>query len=229
MKFHIPIAAVEISHKAGKMRIVILISFLISINISADALAIDWSPGDQADITAAEKFFNDLHTYRAQFVQISPEGSRSKGWLWLQRPYYLRVEYAPPTNLLLVANGTFLIFMDRDIDQVSKYSYGSGPFRFLLKDKVNLAKDMIVHAIDRNTKLLRLTLVDEDDLQAGSVTISFAEEPMRLVGWTVTDSKGLTTEVALHDHSFGMKLPKKLFRFTEHDKVRPNYRYGIYN
>ena len=211
------------------MHIVILISFLISINISVNALAVDWSPGDQADIIAAEKFFNDLDTYRAQFVQISPEGSRSKGWLWLQRPHYLRVEYAPPTNLLLVANGTFLIFMDRDINQISKYSYGSGPFRFLLKDKIDLAKDMVVHAIDRNTSLLRLTLVDEDDPQAGSVTISFAENPMKLVAWTVTDSQGLTTEVTLHDHSYGMKLPKKLFRFIENDKVRPNYRYGIYD
>ena len=211
------------------MRIVIFISFFISINISANALAVDWSPGDQADITAAERFFNSLDTYRAQFVQISPEGSHSKGWLWLQRPRYLRVEYASPTNLLLVANGTFLIFMDRDIDQVSKYSYGSGPFRFLLKDKVNLSEDMVVRAIDRNTNLLRLTLVDEDDHTAGSVTISFAEKPMSLVGWTVTDSKGRTTQVTLHDHSFGMRLPKKLFRFTEHDKVRPNYRYGMYD
>ena len=210
------------------MRIVIFISFFVSINISANALAVDWSPGDQADITAAERFFNSLDTYRAQFVQISPEGSHSKGWLWLQRPRYLRVEYASPTNLLLVANGTFLIFMDRDIDQVSKYSYGSGPFRFLLKDTVNLSEDMVVHAIDRNTNLLRLTLVDEDDFKAGSVTISFAEKPMSLVGWTVTDSKGLITEVTLHDHSFGMSLPKKLFRFTEHDKVTPNYRYGMY-
>ena len=210
------------------MRIVIFISFFISINISANALAVDWSPGDQADIAAAERFFNSLDTYRAQFVQISPEGSYSKGWLWLQRPNYLRVEYASPTNLLLVANGTFLIFIDRDIGQVSKYSYEYGPFRFLLKDKVNLAEGMVVRAIDRNTNLLRLTLVDEDDFKAGSVTISFAEKPMNLVGWTVTDSKGLITEVTLHDHSFGMRLPKKLFRFTELDKVTPNYRYGIY-
>jgi len=211
------------------MHIAIFITFFISINITANALAVDWSPGDQADITAAERFFNGLDTYRAQFVQVSPEGSHSKGWLWLQRPHYLRVEYAPPTNLLLVANGTFLIFMDRDIDQISKYSYESGPFRFLLKDKVDLTKDMVVKAIDRNTNLLRLTLVDEDDPQGGSVTISFAENPIKLVGWTVTDSKGLKTEITLHNHSFGIQLPKRLFRFTEHDKVRPNYRYGIYD
>jgi outer membrane lipoprotein-sorting protein len=211
------------------MHIVILIFFFISMSMSANALADDWSPGDQADIAAAQGFFNGLDTYRAQFVQISPEGSHSEGWLWLQRPHYFRVEYAPPTNLLLVANGVFLIFMDRDIDQISKYSYESGPFRFLLREKVDLAKDMVVNAIDRNTNLLRLTLVDEDDLKAGSITISFSEEPMRLVGWTVTDSQGLKTEITLHDHSFGLRLPKKLFRFTEHDQVRKDYRYGVYD
>ena len=122
--------------------IAVLSEVLISINISANALAVDWSPGDQADIAAAERFFNSLDTYRAQFVQISPEGSYSKGWLWLQRPHYLRVEYAPPTNLLLVANGTFLIFMDRDIGQVSKYSYGYSRHSFPLSP--NLSSNRIM-------------------------------------------------------------------------------------
>ena len=121
-----------------------------------------------------------------------------------------------------------MIFVDRDIDQISKYSYESGPFRFLLKDKVDLTEDMVVNTIFRETGLLRLRLVDEDDPGAGSVTISFMEEPMTLVGWTVIDSNGTQTEVTLHNPSFGLTFPKKLFRFTAHDQVRGDYRYGAY-
>lgn len=210
------------------MRIATLFYLLLSLIMSPTAMAADWSAGDKADINAVELFFNELQTYRAQFVQISPEGLSSKGWLWLERPRHLRVEYAPPTNLLLVANGTFLIFVDRDIDQVSRYSYDAGPFRFLLKEKVDFAEDMVVNTIFRDTGLLHLKLVDENDPEAGSVTISFGETPMNLVGWTVIDANGLKTEVSLHNASFGLALPEKLFRFTAHDQMRRDYRYGNY-
>lgn len=204
------------------------VSLLISLLMVPNTMALDWSAGDKSDINAVELFFNELNTYRAQFIQISPEGRSSEGWLWIERPRRLRVEYAPPTNLLIVANGTFLIFVDRDIDQVSKYSYEAGPFRFLLKEKVDFTEDMVVNAIYRETGLLNLTLVDEDNPEAGSVTISFKETPMNLVGWTVIDSNGLKTEVSLHNPSFGITLPEKLFRFTAHDQIRRNYRYGAY-
>tara|TARA_Y100000588_G_scaffold350007_1_gene400818 strand:- start:330 stop:962 length:633 start_codon:yes stop_codon:yes gene_type:complete len=209
------------------MRLILIIYFLLNPVFTTTALS-DWSLGDQADIDSVESFFNTLDTFRAQFVQTSPDGHYTEGWIWLQRPHYLRVEYAPPTNLLLVATGTFLIFFDQDIDQVSTFTYDVGPFRFLLKDKVDLTADMIVNTIDRKTGLLRLTLVDEDDPTSGSVAVSFAEDPMILVGWTVTDSEGLKTEITLHGPSFGLDLPTRLFRFTDQDRVRRNYRYGEY-
>lgn len=215
-------------HKAKPMRKVILISLLISLSMMPHAMAVDWSAGDKADINAVELFFNELETYQTQFVQTSPEGLSSKGWLWLERPRHLRVEYAPPTNLLIVANGTFLIFVDRDIDQISRYSYETGPFRFLLKEKIDFTEDMIVNTIVRETGLLRLKLVDEDDPRAGSVILSFREAPMALAGWTVIDSNGSKTEVSLHNPSSGLTLPKKLFRFTAHDETRRDYRYGAH-
>lgn len=209
--------------------IVFVLFVALTLNSSSTAHALEWSEGDQADIKFVENFFNELDTYQTEFIQVSPEGHYAEGWIWVQRPRYLRVEYAPPNNLLLVADGTYLIFIDRDIDQISKYSYESGPFRFFLKEDVDLTKDMIVNAVSRESNLLHITLVDEDDFKAGSITLSFAENPLQLIGWIVTDPDGRQTKITLHNYSYGLSLHKKLFRFTEFDKLRKDYRYGVYD
>ncbi|GIS66176.1 MAG: hypothetical protein CM1200mP4_5240 [Rhodospirillaceae bacterium] len=99
-----------------------------------------------------------------------------------------------PNNLLLVADGTYLIFIDRDIDQISKYSYESGPFRFLLRENVDLREDMIVNPVGREPDLLHITLVDEDDFKAGSVII-FHRKSHAANRWTITDPDGHQTKV----------------------------------
>ena len=187
-----------------------------------------WPAADRADIEKAEAFLNEIDTYRARFAQVAWDGGYSEGWLWLERPHYLRIEYAPPNNLLLVADGNLLIFFDRDIDQVSQFQYDTGPFRFLLSKDINFSKDMIVNAIQRRAGFLRIKLVDETNPGQGFVTLIFEEAPMRLVAWDVTDAENKTTQVKLYEHSFGLPLERKLFRFTGHDRLRDNYRYGTY-
>ena len=187
-----------------------------------------WPEGDQADIDKVEAFLNGIDTYRARFIQVDSGGGYSEGWLWLQRPRFLRVEYAPPNDLLLVADGTFLIFFDRDIDQVSQFQYEAGPFRFLLSDVIDFTEDMVVNAIERRAGLLRLKLIEEGGPEQGSVTLVFEEKPMRLVKWEVTDATNKITRVTLYEHSFGAPFERKLFRFTGYDRARWNYRYGDY-
>ena len=50
-----------------------------------------WPEGDQADIDKVEAFLNGIDTYRARFIQVDSGGGYSEGWLWLQRPRFLRV------------------------------------------------------------------------------------------------------------------------------------------
>ena len=203
--------------------------FFWSMIFSGTAFGNDgWPAADRADIEKAEAFLNGIDTYRARFTQVAWEGSYSEGWLWLERPHYLRLEYAPPNNLLLVADGNLLIFFDRDIDQVSQFQYDTGPFRFLLSKDIDFSKDMIVNAIERRDELLRIKLVDENNPRQGFVTLIFEEAPMRLVQWEVTDAENKTTQVTLYEHSFGLPLERRLFRFTGRDRSRQDYRYGTY-
>ena len=210
------------------MRLLFCLPLLLVALIDTAQCEDSWPPGDQAYIDKAEAFLNEIDTYRARFIQVTSDGSYSEGWLWLQRPRLLRVEYAPPVDLLLVADGTFLIFFDRDIDQVTEFSYQAGPFRFLLADEISFNEDMIVNSIKRQAGVLRIKLIDEKMSGAGSVTLVFEETPFHLVKWEVTDPASIVTHVTLYDHTFGLPLDKQLFRFTDFDRVRYDYRYGNY-
>ncbi|MDP6351951.1 MAG: outer membrane lipoprotein carrier protein LolA [Alphaproteobacteria bacterium] len=192
------------------------------------ARADDWPAGDAGDIAAVETYLNDLTTYRARFTQQSPDGAEADGMVWLSRPGLARFEYAPPNDLLLVADGDFLIFFDRQIDQVTRFSPDRGPFRFLLAEEVDFGHGVRVTAIERRAGALRISLIDSDDPEEGSVTLAFEENPLRLVRWEVVDAEGKLTRVALFEVEAGLELEGKLFRFTGNDRANPDYRQGLY-
>ena len=89
-----------------------------------------WPEGDRAVLAEVETYLNALTTVRAGFVQTNSDGSIDSGILWISRPGRARIEYAPPTEILLVADGTWLVFFDAELDQVSHIPIDSGPFPF---------------------------------------------------------------------------------------------------
>ena len=187
-----------------------------------------WPEGDAADIAKVQAYLNDLTTYRARFIQMSSDGGYTDGTVWLSRPGLARFEYAPPNDLLLIADGTWLVFFDRDIDQVTHAAIDTGPFRFLLAETIDLSQDMVVQAVERSRGMLRVELIDEDDPDEGSITLVFEEDPMRLSEWRVLDSQGKHTSVIFYDDMFGLELDRALFRFTGNDRANPDYRRGTY-
>ncbi|MGH9677237.1 MAG: outer membrane lipoprotein carrier protein LolA, partial [Candidatus Acidiferrum sp.] len=58
-----------------------------------------------AAIQKANAYFNAATNMTGDFVQIGPDGKRSEGKIFVQRPGKLRFEYAPPATLEIVADG----------------------------------------------------------------------------------------------------------------------------
>lgn len=193
------------------------------------APATAWPEGDAADIALIQSYLNGLTTYKAKFAQLTPDGGYAEGLFWLARPGKARFEYAPPNDLLLVADGKWITFFDRDIDQVSYIPIDTGPFRFLLEEDIDLSRGMEVRAVERRAGLLRISLQDEEDPAAGVVTLVFEEGPLRLRRWEVIDAQAKLTTVTLYDEVYDLELDGRMFRFTETDRLNPNYRVGEYD
>jgi outer membrane lipoprotein-sorting protein len=214
------------------MRRTILSSFLaafamVVVSLPVRAETTDWPVADRALISDIEAYLNDLTTVRARFSQANADGSYDTGILWLWRPGKARIEYSPPTDILVVADGTWLIYFDAELDQVSHVPIDTGPFRFLLADTVSLEDTVQVRGLGRSGGLVHLTLIDVENPDDGSVTLVFDEGPLQLRQWEVLDPQGFVTVVTLSEEKVGETFERKMFFFPDSARKR-DFRVGAH-
>ena len=164
-------------------------------------------------IARVEAYLNGIDTLRSSFVQINPDGAEVTGELYYARPDKMRLEYDPPSRILIVANRWQVIYHDRRLKQVSHLLTGSTPLGFLLEEDVRLSGDVTVTDLEEAGGELRVTLVQTEEPDQGSITLVFAEQPMELRRWTVVDAQGLPTHVLLGGVETGVALDDELFVF----------------
>jgi outer membrane lipoprotein-sorting protein len=192
---------------------------------SAGLLGLAWILGSQpapaalpaathaGDIARVEDYLNDLSTLKADFVQINPDGGTITGELYYQRPDKMRLDYDPPSEILIISDGWQIVYYDRRLEQVSHLFINSTPLGFLLSDEIRLSGDVTVTEVDRSAGELHVTLVQTDEPNQGSIQLSFAEDPLELRRWTVIDAQGQATHVVLERPETGLALDRELFRF----------------
>ena len=165
------------------------------------------------DIARVEDYLNDLATLKADFVQINPDGGKVTGELYYQRPDKMRLDYDPPSDILIVSDGWTIVYYDRRLEQVSHLFINSTPLGFLLSDEIRLSGDVTVTDVVRSAGELHVTLVQTDEPNQGSIQLSFTEDPLELRRWTVLDAQGQATHVVLDRPETGLPLDRELFRF----------------
>ena len=199
----------------------------LALSRRAGLLALAWLLGSQPapaalpsaahaeELARVERYLNGLTTLKADFVQINPDGGTVTGELFYQRPDKMRLDYNPPSDILIVSDGWTIVYYDRRLKQVSHLFPNSTPLGFLLRDKVRLSGDVTVTDVRRSAGELHVTLVQTDEPNQGSIQLSFAEEPLQLRRWTVFDAEGQATHRLLERPQTRMRLDRELFRFRD--------------
>jgi outer membrane lipoprotein-sorting protein len=178
------------------------------------------SAEQQAELQKLAAYLNGIRTMTARFTQYSENGGLAEGQLYLERPGRMRFEYDPPSPILLVADGNFVIYFDKSLEQTSYLPIGSTPAWFLLRDNIRLGGDVSVIGYEHTPGAIRVTLVQTKEPDAGAVTLTFSDRPLELKQWSLVDAQGKRTTVALSDVKLGVPLDKKLFVFKEPEKRR---------
>lgn len=169
-----------------------------------------------ADIAAADSYLNGVTTLRARFLQTSGDGSVSEGTIYLSRPGRLRLEYDPPSPVLVVAKDGNLIYYDKQLQQVSYVAMDSTLAGVLVGPKVSLdAGNLKVVGVTHPPGALGLTVTRRDDPRQGQITLVFTRAPFQLRQWRVVDAQGQITTVSLSDAERGIALDSKLFEFVD--------------
>jgi len=145
-------------------------------------------------------------------------GGYSEGDLYISRPGKMRIEYKPPVPVLIIADGQWLIYNDKELEQVNYVDLKSTPAGVLVADKVSFTDgDYKVRKIQRRANTLRVQVTKKADSYEGAVTLIFSDHPLILKKWAVTDAQGVQTTISLLGPKFGLPLDPELFKFDDPD------------
>lgn len=175
----------------------------------------------QADLARVERYLNSIRTLRAQFLQVADNGATDHGQVLISRPGLMRIEYAPPSPHLIVADGYYLIYHEKKLNQTSHIPLSSSLAGFLVRDTIKLSGDIVVTGFHYERGAIRLTVVQKSEPEAGQLTLVFSDNPLQLRQWTVTDGQGAVTRITLMNPEFGVPLDKKLFAFQPPEREDP--------
>jgi outer membrane lipoprotein-sorting protein len=170
---------------------------------------------DKADVARIEAYLNGITTMRAKFQQVDGAGNQAYGTISVRRPGFLRVQYDPPSQVILVADSIAVSYYDAELNQLNQAPLGLSPLWFLLRDHVSLGGDVTVTSFVREPNAFQIGIVQTDEPDAGTVTLGLGDKPLDLQQWTIVDSKGQQVHVALYNAEFGVTLENKLFRTPE--------------
>lgn len=187
----------------------------------AEPQAQDQASLSQSDSVALQEvtdYLQGVKDMQGDFLQIGPDGSIAEGKFYLRRPGRLRFEYNPPSDLLVVADGTW-VGIKEGSSPPQRYPLGSTPLNLLLDETVDLTRDTRIISVERQPGVLRVTLADKTNKAPGQITLVFDEPRLQLRQWVVTDAQGLQTTVALRNIQSGITAANELF--VMRDEQRP--------
>jgi outer membrane lipoprotein-sorting protein len=170
----------------------------------------------QAAVEKANAYFNAASSMTGDFVQISPDGTRSEGKIYVQRPGKLRFEYAPPATLEVVADGLSVAVHDRKTATKDVYFISQTPLKFLLKEQIDLNRDAKVIEVKSEPDSVSILVEDKATFGGTSqIKLIFDPSTFTLKQWQVTDPQGYETLVSLFNIDLSKKPDPRLFQLTE--------------
>ncbi len=202
----------------------ILTAVLVLFAVSAQAQRIKYAPlteSQKQTVKAVEDYFNGIRSIKSGFYQVSQNGASAEGTFLMKKPNKMRLEYATQP-VEIVADGYYLIFHDKKLEQVTYLDLDENPASLIMKDGLSFEKEKLkIENVERENGLVSLTVFRKDQPQAGKITLVFKDRPLTLKQWRVEDAQGISTLVTLTDTDFNVPLEDESFKFKDPRRKRP--------
>jgi len=167
----------------------------------------------KAQAARVSSYLSSLQTLSGNFVQVGPDGSKTKGDFYIQKPGKVRFEYDPPTPIAIIADGSSLAVRDRKLATQDIYPLSQTPLRFLLSDRIDLLKDTNVVSVTADDVFISVTIEEKQALIGTSrLMLMIGAKDGQLKQWTVTDPQGYDTTVAVYNLDSAKKVDPGLFK-----------------
>jgi outer membrane lipoprotein-sorting protein len=191
---------------------------LIPMAVIATAPA---AAAESPDLARLKAHLGAVQTMTARFTQTDAKGRVQTGTLQLKRPGKVRFEYSGG-DVLLVADGKRLTFLDYQVGQKSSWPLSKTPLGALLSGSPDfIGKALILPSNDSRVVVARAKNASQD----GPLTVGFLRHPsapggLQMYGWTAVDPQGHRTTVKLSDVRYNVAVPDSAFTYAEPKKRR---------
>src|SRR6202042_1904111 len=176
----------------------------------------------KAQAARVSSYLSSLQKLVGNFVKVAPDGSKTKGDFYIQKPGKVRFEYDAPSPIDIVADGSSLAVRDRKLATQDIYPLSQTPLRYLLSDRIDLLKDTNVVSVSADDLFISVTIEEKQTLIGTSrLMLMLGAKDGQLKQWTVTDPQGYDTTVAIYNLDTGKKVDPGLFKIDFADHTFP--------
>jgi outer membrane lipoprotein-sorting protein len=172
-----------------------------------------------AELKAVEASLASTQSMTADFLQTDGKGRQMAGTLSLKRPGKIRFAYGGGVNMLLVADGKRLTFVDYDVAQKSSWPIAKSPLAVLLSPQPDLTRiARVMPSESSNVIIVRAR--DARRPEFGTLVLAFVRDGgapggLKLGGWTAIDAQNKKTTVRLSNQRYNVALPDSAFTYAE--------------
>jgi outer membrane lipoprotein-sorting protein len=181
-------------------------------NLPANIFA-TFDASQKAQAAKVSTYLSSLQTLVGNFVQVGPDGSKTKGDFYIQKPGKVRFEYEAPSPIAIIADGSSVAVRDRKLATQDIYPLSQTPLRYLLSDRIDLLKDTNVVSVTADDVFVSVTIEEKQALIGTSrLMLMIGTKDGQLKQWTVTDPQGYDTTVAVYNLDSSKKVDPGLFK-----------------
>lgn len=179
----------------------------------------------QKDLREIETYLNGIKTLQANFVQTSSNGGTAEGKIYIEKPNKIRMEYDDPTSVLIVGDGDFIVYNDKELDQVTHIDYDEIPATLILANNINIdGKKVRVTDFYQDAGTTSITLDYKEKGDIGPITLIFENSPLELKQWKIVDPQSVEVTVSLYNAQRDGALDSSLFKFKKKKSSPLNYK-----
>jgi outer membrane lipoprotein-sorting protein len=180
------------------------------------------APQDSTDSEARQRalveringYLTNIQTLVGDFVQVGPDGARTEGQFFIQKPGKVRFEYKPPSRVDVIADGQSVVVRDRKLATQDLYPLSQTPLRYLLSDRIDLGRDTNLVSVAVDDVFVTLVIEEKQFVGTNRLVLMFGAKDLQLRQWTVTDPQGYDTTVAVYNLDTKKKPDPDLFKIN---------------
>jgi outer membrane lipoprotein-sorting protein len=187
-----------------------ILAFLFMCLITSNTSA------NETDIKKIENYLNNIISLEANFVQMSSNGATAEGKIYISKPSKIRMEYTVPDSISIIGNGDFIVYNDKELDQVTNIDYEDIPATMILTEKIKLNGDKLKvsdYYKDNGQTSITVETIDNPDIKP--ITLIFENNPFQLKQWKIIDQQNIEITISLFNMEKDKKLDEQLFNYKQ--------------